>query len=100
MASYTIISNALSGEYTDKHTNETVLFENKTFHPGLLQYGFSRFCVRFTNDLGDYVEHEHEVNSTDPIEIENQLKLTLTEYNSRNGNYLVPDLIVGEQVNL
>lgn len=100
MASYTIISNALSGEYTNKKTNENVSFSEKTFHPGLLQYGISRFRVRFTNDIGDFVEHEHEVNSTDSIEIENQLKLTLTEYNSRNGNYPNPDLIIGEQVNL
>lgn len=100
MASYTIHSNALSGEYIDKHTGNKTSFANETFHPGSLQGGISRFKVTFTNDKGESVTQKHEVASVDSEEIDRQLKMTLTEYNDRNGNYLEPVIITDQPVTL
>jgi len=100
MASYTIISNALSGDYVNKDTNELISFSGQTFHPGLIKYGISRFKVSFTNDKGDSVTQEHEIESIDPIIIDEQLKLTLKEFNERNGNYKAPDMIIGQPITL
>ena len=100
MASYTIHSNALSGEYIDKYTGQIVQFTNETFHPGSLQGGISRFKVTFTNDIGGSITQEHEVESTDSLEIDNQLKITLTEYNNRNGHYTEPDITPDQTITL
>ena len=67
MASFLIIENGLAS--------------GDTYDPALGEYGISRFRVRFVADDGSFVEHEHEIASTDPEIIQAQLEVTLLEYN-------------------
>ena len=99
MASYTILANALSESYVDDD-GQTQSFENETYHPYLITKGISRFMMTFTDDSGASVTQVHEVQSTDPEEIDRQLKLTLTQYNNINGNYTEPNLPTNQAVNL
>lgn len=69
-ASYQIVRNGLVG--------------GKSFHAGLLKAGISRFLVAFENSQGDVLQFEHEVYSTDPDEIDKQLKCALAEYEARS----------------
>lgn len=60
---------------------ENGLASGDTYDTSLAEHGISRFRVRFTADNGQFIEHEHEVASTDPEIIQEQLKITLSEYN-------------------